>query len=41
MCFVIVKKEEIVGPKALSPSFDNDKIYVVIFLTILFNKVFG
>ena len=41
MCFVIIKKGEIDRPKAISPSFDNNKTYVVIFLTILFNKVSG
>ena len=41
MCFVIIKKGEIVGPKAISASFDDNKTYVVIFLTILFNKVSG
>ena len=39
MCFVIIKKEEIVGPKAICPSFDDNKTYVVMFLTILFTKV--
>jgi len=39
MCFVIIKKGKIVGPKAISPSFDDNKTYVVMFLTILFNKV--
>jgi len=24
MCFVIIKKGEIVGPKAISPSFDDN-----------------
>ena len=41
MCFVIIKKVEIVGPKAISPSFDGNKIYVVMFLTILFYQVLG
>ena len=41
MCFVIIKKGEIVGPKAISPSFDNNKTYEVMILTILFNKVSG
>ena len=27
-----------VDPKAISPSFDDNKTYVVMFLTILFNK---
>ena len=39
MCFVIIKKRENFGPKAISPSFDDSKTYVVMFLTILFNKV--
>ena len=26
MCFVIVKKGEIVGPKVISPSFDDNKM---------------
>ena len=30
-----------VGPKAMSPSFDDNKTYVVMVLTILFNKVSG
>jgi len=30
-----------VGPKAISPSFDDNKTYVVIILTNLFNKVSG
>ena len=29
--FVIIKKGEIVGPKAFSPSFDDNKPYVVIY----------
>jgi len=41
MCFVIIKEGEIVGPKAISPNFDDNKTYVVMFLTILFNKVSG
>jgi len=41
MCFVIIRHGEIVGPKAISPSFDDNKIYVVMFLIILFNKVSG
>jgi len=41
MCFVIIKKGKIVGPKAISPSFDDNKTYVVMFLTISFNKVLG
>ena len=41
MCFAIIKKGEIVGPKGISPSFDDNKIYVVIFLRILFNEVLG
>ena len=41
MCFVIIKKREIVDPKAISSSFDDNKTYVVMFLTILFNKVSG
>ena len=28
-----------VGPKAINPSFDDNKKYEVMFLTILFNKV--
>ena len=40
MYFVIIKKE-IAGPKAISPSFDDNKTYVVMFLTILFSKVSG
>jgi len=38
MCFVIIKKGEIVGPKAICPSFDDNKTYVAMFLIILFNK---
>ena len=30
-----------VGPKAISPNFDDNKTYVVIFLTISFSKVSG
>ena len=30
-----------VGPKAISFSFDDNKIYIVMFLTILFNKASG
>jgi len=41
MCFVIIKKVEIVGPKAISPSFDDSKTYVVMLLIILFNKISG
>ena len=41
MCFVIIKKGEIVGPKAISPSFDDNKTYVVMFLTILFKNFLG
>ena len=41
MCFVIIKKGEIISPKAIKPSFDDNKTYVVMFLTILFNKVSG
>ena len=41
MYFVIIKKGEITGPEAGSPSFDDNKTYVVVFLTILFNKVLG
>ena len=41
MCFVIIKKGKIVGPKAISPSFDDNKIYVVMFLIVSFNKVSG
>jgi len=41
MCFVIIKKGEIVGPKVISPSFDDNKTYVVMILTNLFNKVSG
>ena len=39
ICFVIIKNGEITGPKAISPSFDDNKAYIVMFLTILFNKV--
>ena len=39
--FVINKNGEIIGPKAISPSFDDNKTYIVMFLTILFNKVSG
>ena len=39
MCFVIIKKGEIVGPKAINSSFDDNKTYVVMFLTISFNQV--
>ena len=35
------QKGEIVGPKAIRPSFDDNKTYVVMFLTISFNKVSG
>ena len=31
-------ENDFVGPKAISPSFDDNKTYVVIFLTILFTK---
>ena len=41
MCFVIIKKGKIVSPKAISLSFDDNKTYVVIFLTIVFNEVSG
>ena len=41
MCFVIIKKREIVSPNATNPSFDDNKTYVVMLLTILFNKVSG
>ena len=41
MCFVIIKKGEIVSPKAINPSFDDNKTYVVMFLTILSDKVSG
>jgi len=41
MCFVIIKKREIVGPKAISLSFDDNKTYAVMFLTISFNQVSG
>ena len=37
ICFIIIKNGEIVGPKAISPSFNDNKPYVVL-LTILFNK---
>ena len=30
-----------VGPTAISPSFDDNKTYVVMVLTILFHKVSG
>jgi len=39
MCFCDHQKGEIVGPKAISPSFDDNKTYIVMFLTILFNKI--
>jgi len=38
ICFVIIKKGEIVGPKAISSNFDDNKPYIVMLLTILFNK---
>ena len=41
MHFVIIKKGEIVGQKSISPNFDDNKTYVAMFLTILFNKVSG
>ena len=41
ICFVIIKKGEIVGPKTIIPSFDDNKTYVVMFLTISFDKVSG
>ena len=41
MRFVIIKNGEIVGPKAISPSFDDNKTYVSMFLIILFNKISG
>ena len=31
ICFAIIKKGEIVGPKAISPSFDDNKPYVVMY----------
>ena len=31
ICFVIIKKGEIVGPEAISPSFDDNKPYVVMY----------
>ena len=31
ICFVIIKKGEIVGPKAISPSFDDNKPYVIMY----------
>ena len=31
--------ERAVGPKAISLSFDDNKTYVLMFLTILFNKI--
>ena len=34
MCFIIIKKGKIIGLKAISPSFDDNKTYVVMFLTI-------
>jgi len=34
ICFVIIKNGEIVGPKAISPSFDDNKPYVVMLLII-------
>ena len=34
-------KAENVGPKAISPSFDDNKTHVVMILTNLFNKVSG
>jgi len=36
MYFVTIKKGEIVGPKSICPSFDGNKIYVVMFHIILF-----
>jgi len=41
ICFVIIKKGEIIGPKAISPIFDDNKTHVVMFLAILSNKVSG
>jgi len=41
ICFVIIKKGKIVGPKAISPGFDDNKPYVVMMVTSLFNKVLG
>ena len=41
ICFVIIKKGEIIDLKAISPSFDDNKIYVVLFLTISFSKISG
>jgi len=35
------QKGDIVGEKAINPSFDDNKTDVVMFLTILFNKVSG
>jgi len=32
-----VEQQVVVGPKAIFPSFDDNKTYVVMFLTILFN----
>ena len=32
---------DVVDPKAISSSFEDNKIYIVIFLTILFTKVSG
>jgi len=37
----VLKRVKSVGPKVISPSFDDNKIYVVMFLTILFGKVSG
>ena len=31
MCFVIIKKGELVGPKSICPSFDDNKTYEVMF----------
>jgi len=31
ICFVIIKKGEIIGQKAICPSFDDKKTYEVIF----------
>jgi len=41
MCFIIIKKGEIVSPKGISSIFDDNQTYVVMFLTILFSKVSG
>jgi len=41
MCFVIIEKGEIVGPKAICPNFDDNKTCEVMFSNISFKQVSG